>query len=172
MVEHRVTCTHEVETSTMDGHITCADCGHVRIAQLQMQALCRNCGQFVTTDLSSFYTHADGVYHCDPEDTKGSVADPRPARITDVADLGLRGTHSPALCAALSACVIHRPTDHHMRGWELVWREDRGIFERLCPHGIGHPDPDQFPYWDALGAEAEGVHGCDLCCKPGHIRRS
>lgn len=27
-------CTHDVEVRTPDGHITCADCDHVRIAPL------------------------------------------------------------------------------------------------------------------------------------------
>ncbi len=64
-------------------------------------------------------------------------------------------------------CVIHNPTPHHMRFWNLHWRNDRGIFERICPHGIGHPDPDQFAFWKKLHGEgmgAEAVHGCDGCC--------
>lgn len=63
-------------------------------------------------------------------------------------------------------CIIHSPTDHHMRGWPLHWRDDRKIFERICEHGIGHPDPDQYDYWDSIGKESEGVHGCDSCCVP------
>ena len=46
------------------------------------------------------------------------------------------------------ACVVHNPSAHHMRFWPLIWRDDRGIFERVCPeHSIGHPDPDQDFYW-------------------------
>lgn len=63
-------------------------------------------------------------------------------------------------------CVIHHRTDHHMRHWRLIWRDDRGIFERLCPeHKVGHPDPDQFPYWKATRQESQGVHGCCGCCR-------
>lgn len=88
-------------------------------------------------------------------------------RITDVADLNLVGVHPADACAGQSACPMHNPSDHHMRAWEVVWRADRGILERICPrHGVGHPDPDQFPYWDANGMEAEAVHGCCLCCRP------
>lgn len=61
-------------------------------------------------------------------------------------------------------CVIHSPTDHHMRDGHLFWRGDRGIFERICEHGVGHPDPDQFKYWDETGQESQSVHGCDGCC--------
>lgn len=65
-------------------------------------------------------------------------------------------------------CIIHRPTTHHMRTWPLLWRDDRtpGLFERLCPHGTGHPDPDQFDYWRESGKMNESIHGCDGCCRP------
>ena len=63
------------------------------------------------------------------------------------------------------ACTVHNPSHHHMRYWPLNWRADRHIFERMCDHGIGHPDPDQFPYWDATDQGFEKVHGCDGCCK-------
>ena len=72
--------------------------------------------------------------------------------------------HDPQECAGMP-CVIHNPTDHHMRSWRLHWRADRKIFERLCPlHGCGHPDPDQFVYWGSSGQDWLGVHGCCGCC--------
>lgn len=77
----------------------------------------------------------------------------------------LTGVHDKRNCRG-RACVVHHPTKHHMRKWTLHWRSDRGIFERICPHGIGHPDPDQYDYWREIGAEYEGVHGCDSCCTP------
>jgi len=65
-------------------------------------------------------------------------------------------------------CVIHSPSDHSMRSLPLIWRWDRGIFERLCTHGLGHCDPDQIPYWFEQGGQArvdsEMIHGCDGCC--------
>lgn len=73
--------------------------------------------------------------------------------------------HPQERCAG-KVCVIHNPTDHHMRSWRLHWRDDRKIFERLCPdHGTGHPDPDQFDYWDSTGQEWQGIHGCCGCCR-------
>lgn len=76
----------------------------------------------------------------------------------------LRGVHPSTACAG-RACVIHAPTDHHMRGWPLIWRDDKGCFERLCPdRGIGHPDPDDMVFHRLVGNEAKGVHGCDGCC--------
>lgn len=63
-------------------------------------------------------------------------------------------------------CVIHNPSDHHMRDWHLHWRQDRGLFERICPCGIGHPDPDQFDYWRLTGQRGQSVHGCCGHCRP------
>lgn len=57
-------------------------------------------------------------------------------------------------------CVIHKPTWHHMRGMKKKWRNDRGFFERVCDHGVGHPDPDEI----LDDQRMLGVHGCDGCC--------
>jgi len=54
-------------------------------------------------------------------------------------------------------CPIHNPLNHHMRNWPTHWRDDRRIMERVCEHGIGHPDPDDINVGD-------GIHGCDGCC--------
>lgn len=71
--------------------------------------------------------------------------------------------HDPQLCYG-RPCPCHGPSDHFMRGWPPHWRSDRGILERICPHGIGHPDPDQFLYWAETDQEFQSVHGCDGCC--------
>lgn len=76
----------------------------------------------------------------------------------------LINVHDERKCAG-ETCVIHNPTEHHMREWPRVWRNDRGIFERICEHGIGHPDPDQFPRWEKTDQMYEGIHGCDRCCQ-------
>jgi hypothetical protein len=67
-----------------------------------------------------------------------------------------------------SGCPIHSPSDHHMKDWPLNWRQDVGIMERICEHGIGHPDPDSIRYewWSGKPDAALGVHGCDGCCHP------
>ena len=78
------------------------------------------------------------------------------------------GLHDPALCEG-RVCPVHNPTRHHLRGMPRHWRADRGFLERVCEHGVGHPDPDQIAAWRALygprGAEASAVHGCDGCCR-------
>lgn len=76
-------------------------------------------------------------------------------------------THSEEQCAGRT-CVVHNPTRHHMSTWPQIWRWDRGIVERRCLHGIGHPDPDQFEYWKETGQKWQGIHGCDGCCAQPH----
>lgn len=71
----------------------------------------------------------------------------------------LLNVHDESMCSHRN-CVIHNPVDHHMSDWPLVWRDDRGIFERLCEHGIGHPDPSQFDYWTETDQMWQTVHGC------------
>ena len=72
--------------------------------------------------------------------------------------------HDPSKCEGQRACPVHNPSDHIMRDWPLHWRADRGIAERICAHGIGHPDPSQFQFWDESGDGWQGVHGCCGCC--------
>jgi hypothetical protein len=53
-----------------------------------------------------------------------------------------------------------------MRDWPTHWRGDRGLMERICPCGIGHPDPDDLAFKESIGIDAhvEGIHGCCGCC--------
>lgn len=74
-------------------------------------------------------------------------------------------THEPSKCAG-SECVLHNPSAHHMISWPALWRWDRGIVERVCEHGIGHPDPDSVSYSTSIGDGSVAVHGCDGCCAP------
>jgi hypothetical protein len=65
--------------------------------------------------------------------------------------------HDPERCRGRPCCV-HHPSDHHMVGWPQLWRADRYLMERTCPHGVGHPDPDDL--------NPDRQHGCDGCCRP------
>jgi hypothetical protein len=104
-------------------------------------------------------------------------------------------THPRSVCEGRDIpCCIHSPSGHHMATWPMNWRADTKIMERLCPHGVGHPDPDHMAYAlsltpehdcpdEPLGTspvpawwaeekcryphlEWQGVHGCDGCCTP------
>jgi hypothetical protein len=62
-------------------------------------------------------------------------------------------------------CTIHAPTKHPMDDLLAHLREDSGLIERICPHGVGHPDPDSANYFEReRGQTMIGVHGCDGCC--------
>lgn len=61
----------------------------------------------------------------------------------------LVNVHNPARCEGRGCCV-HHPSDHHMKTWPKVWREDIKVMERTCPHGVGHPDPDHLAYVTSL----------------------
>ena len=86
--------------------------------------------------------------------------------ITGYWDRGLVNVHDPSLCEG-SGCAIHNhPSDHPLKDSPLNWRTDRGILERVCPHGVGHPDWDAAWYLQSLGRGHENIHGCcpDMCC--------
>lgn len=68
--------------------------------------------------------------------------------------------HDPTVCIG-QFCCLHNRSDHHMRAWPQHWRADRGLMERICPHGCGHPDPDDPKAADPVDA----VHGCCGCCE-------
>jgi hypothetical protein len=73
--------------------------------------------------------------------------------------------HKLTACGDPHKCVIHARQKHHMSEWALIWRRDRDAkyWERLCPHGVGHPDPTV----GLLGIDT--VHGCDGCCRVDQI---
>ena len=75
----------------------------------------------------------------------------------------LTNVHPVAACES-RVCVLHNPSEHNMRDFHMLYREDKGLMERICPHGIGHPDPDSLAYFNSVGLESMRVHGCDGCC--------
>lgn len=101
--------------------------------------------------------------------TDDSGDSPEPYELLGLEGGGVLRTHGLSACRGGGPCVIHRPTDHHMRGWRLIFRTDKyWLAERFCPHGIGHPDPDSLAYFKTLDQNWMGVHGCDGCCKDPH----
>lgn len=75
--------------------------------------------------------------------------------------------HSKVDCRG-EHCIIHNPSNHSMSTFPTHWRYDRAIIERICPHGIGHPDPDDVEFagnhLSELQMKYYSVHGCDGCC--------
>lgn len=93
-----------------------------------------------------------------------------PPRISEWEKTGKMKHHAISLCEG-RPCTIHNPSDHHMKDWPIIWRWDRYplLAERQCPHGTGHPDPDHMAWLKTWmkeeDYEAEGIHGCDGCCR-------
>lgn len=86
--------------------------------------------------------------------------------------------HDPELCEG-EFCPFHNPSDHPLKDAPYFVRFDRPAYatrdgkrvpvgyltERICEHGVGHPDPDSMDYLVSIGCdEEESVHGCDGCC--------
>ena len=63
-------------------------------------------------------------------------------------------------------CCIHNPSDHPLKDAPTHWRSDRGIMERICEHGVGHPDHDDVAFRIRMGADplTDSIHGCCGCC--------
>lgn len=81
----------------------------------------------------------------------------------------LVNVHSESECEG-RGCPIHHPSDHHMKDWPMNWRNDRNLMERMCKHGVGHPDPDDLAYKESVGPGSsrwESIHGCCGCCVEG-----
>lgn len=76
---------------------------------------------------------------------------------------GVMQIHGVAVCAG-TTCVVHNPSDHPLGDAPLKWRGDRYLFERICEHGVGHPDPDSVAFLEERGVTHAAVHGCDGCC--------
>lgn len=70
--------------------------------------------------------------------------------------------HGPDDCAG-EHCSIHNPSRHPLDTAPLHWRGH--IMERICPHRIGHPDPDDLAWRRRAGRPANTIHGCDGCCR-------
>jgi hypothetical protein len=71
--------------------------------------------------------------------------------------------HDPDTCAPWPCC-IHRPSDHVATTWPLNWVGPYGGMQRVCPHHVGHPDPDDVAYRERAGIPWVDGHLCDGCC--------
>lgn len=139
--------------------ITCPRCGKTSYSQWDIaEKYCGFCHQFHDSKLG--LNSGDVIVAHAAEEGYG----------IQIGEVFLR-THGPDACSG-EHCTIHNPSDHHMVGWPLNWRGDRGIMERLCPHGRGHPDPDDLDHLERVGRSDGGVHGCDGCCASTMVRNT
>lgn len=73
--------------------------------------------------------------------------------------------HKKKDCAG-EYCPFHNPSDHKMADWPINIRLDRhALVERICKHGVGHPDPDSLDWLERRGFKrsVEATHGCCGC---------
>ena len=68
--------------------------------------------------------------------------------------------HRKDTCAT-PVCAVHARSNHVLRYGPQCWNAQRYIMERVCGHGVRHPDPDDVRIW--TGAD-NGFHTCDGCC--------
>lgn len=92
------------------------------------------------------------------------ILDPVDQRNVLIGDVLLRGVHPIRLCSG-RVCVIHNPSDHHMRLWPVLVDDPFVMVRRVCEHGVVHPDPDEAARPGVTAATL--VHVCDGCCRAG-----
>lgn len=87
----------------------------------------------------------------------------RPSESTEtvITATGPLRVHSRYMCKGMW-CAIHNPSDHPLKSRPLNWRGH--VMERICEHGVGHPDPDDLAWRESQGIPSYPVHGCDGCC--------
>ncbi|KQS98720.1 hypothetical protein [Cellulomonas sp. Leaf395] len=82
---------------------------------------------------------------------------------------GVLRTHGRASCAGPEPCPIHRPSGHPLRMAPMAWRADVGLLERICQHGVHHPDTDALAHLRRNDADLDVAelarHHCDGCCR-------
>lgn len=79
-------------------------------------------------------------------------------------DYELTNLHPETVDCYHYGCVVHFPSPHRLSEAPYNWRQDRGIMERICQHGVGHPDADTLAFFHKIGQDWQGVHGCCGCC--------
>jgi hypothetical protein len=75
--------------------------------------------------------------------------------------------HKRGIDCDVNGCAIHNPSYHPLSDAKQYMREDKSfLIERICSHGVGHPDPDSASFIaKQQGNKAIWVHGCDGCCR-------
>lgn len=81
----------------------------------------------------------------------------------------IQGVHHQEKCTGY--CYIHNKSKHPLRHNPLKINLDTGLLERICEHGIGHPDVDYLHAREESGEDITfmGVHSCDGCCQHTEI---
>lgn len=81
----------------------------------------------------------------------------------------LTRTHPPNSGCEEHGCVIHNPTLEAQMIGETFWSLAHGRMERICEHGVHHPDPDAVAWRLRKGLFPNVDHDCDGCCDPERL---
>lgn len=122
---------------------------------------------FNPEDFDRYVDYAQEIVHAaQVEAAADAIAEGR-ADVTTLHNGTILEHHGPAVCTGLNCC-FHNPSSHPLDQAPLNWRRYRSQMERICPHGVGHPDPDDVAQYGRVHgpqrAFSYAVHGCDGCC--------
>lgn len=73
--------------------------------------------------------------------------------------------HDDSRCRGRNCC-IHNPSPHPLGRHPMYWRGIWVGMDRICDHGLAHPDPDDRRYRYSVGLPLHVEHECDGCCYP------
>lgn len=149
----------EYETKSASICELCGEAGKLGTAGYWWSTCCLTCSPEGWVANDAVCDHPSIV-----NDTCADCGRQRLARLEHT-DTVLRNVHPFGQCLG-EWCTIHNRSEHPMRSFPQHWREDRAIMERICPHGVGHPDPDDSKL---RGVDIGAVHGCDGCCTSAAI---
>lgn len=65
--------------------------------------------------------------------------------LVESSDQVINDIHTRESCVGF--CVVHKPSDHLLRGVDIGFDEESRSFYRTCEHGARHQDPDEKTYW-------------------------
>ena len=97
----------------------------------------------------------------------------QPAQESHLLESGqMISTHTRDQCFG-EWCAIHKPQPGPWETWPRLWRDDRGIMERICPCGVGHPVAEMYEWAIEYGRGYDLVHGCcsEHQCGPRTAKR-
>lgn len=72
-------------------------------------------------------------------------------------------THAATADCAQRFCTIHNPSAHPLHQAPRLWDPNISIVLRICPDGIGHPDPDDLRVRDSVDPMIECICECGCC---------
>lgn len=73
--------------------------------------------------------------------------------------------HAANAECAQYGCVIHFPSAEGMALGKTHYNTVRQQMQRVCEHGVAHPDPDSQNWRERTLGSRDDIHICDGCCE-------